>query len=505
MANGSRKPRRRSRSKCSRRYIRSPTHRGLSSAEMATTIGQIQAVKPATGEVSASFDAFGADEVGMALADAHDAFLEWRDRPITERAVPMRALASLLRERADRYARLATLEMGKPINEAKAEIEKCAFGAEHFALNASRYLADEAIRANARRSIVAFQPLGVVLAVMPWNFPFWQVVRFAAPALMAGNAAVLKHASNVPQCALAIEEAFREAGFPQGLLRAVLVSGSAIEPIIADDRIRAVTLTGSSDTGSRIAELAGRALKKTVLELGGSDPFIVLADADLDAATATAVRARNQNAGQSCIAAKRFIVERAVAESFERAFAKAVESLAVGDPLDARTQIGPLARRDLRETLERQVQTSLRMGARAAAATGPLDGKGYFYRPTVLTEVEEEMPVFKEETFGPVAAVVRVSDADAAVRVANDSPYGLGANLWTRDVARAERLARRIESGSVFINGMVASDPRLPFGGIKRSGYGRELSEFGIREFTNVQTIWIGPAQGTQPKAPQSE
>src|SRR5438309_242905 len=391
MANGSRKPRRRSRSKCSRRYIRSPTHRGLSSAEMATTIGQIQAVKPATGEVSASFDAFGADEVGMALADAHDAFLEWRDRPITERAVPMRALASLLRERADRYARLATLEMGKPINEAKAEIEKCAFGAEHFARNASRYLADEEIRANARRSIVAFQPLGVVLAVMPWNFPFWQVVRFAAPALMAGNAAVLKHASNVPQCALAIEEAFREAGFPQGLLRTVLVSGSAIEPIIADDRIRAVTLTGSSDTGSRIAELAGRALKKTVLELGGSDPFIVLGDADLELAATTAIRARNQNNGQSCIAAKRFIVVDSIADEFERRFAKAVESLAVGDPLDARTQIGPLARRDLRETLERQVQASLRMGARAATGGSPLDGKGNYYRPTVLTEVEEEM------------------------------------------------------------------------------------------------------------------
>ena len=472
-------------------------------AVSATT--RIVSVNPATEEVLASFDAFTPDEIDGALAEVDDAFRVWRERPLDERAVPMRRLASLLRDRSERYARLITIEMGKPITEAKGEIEKCAWACEHFAEHAKRYLADMVIPSNATRSLVAFEPLGVVLAVMPWNFPFWQVVRFAAPAFMAGNGALLKHASNVPQCALAIEEAVRDAGFPEGLLRTVLVSGGAIEPIIADDRIRAVTLTGSSDTGSRIAELAGRALKKTVLELGGSDPFIVLADADLDAATATAVRARNQNAGQSCIAAKRFIVERVVAESFERAFAKAVESLAVGDPLDARTQIGPLARRDLRETLERQVQTSLRMGARAAAATGPLDGKGYFYRPTVLTEVEEGMPVFKEETFGPVAAVVRVSDADAAVRVANDSPYGLGANLWTRDVARAERLARRIESGSVFINGMVASDPRLPFGGIKRSGYGRELSEFGIREFTNVQTIWIGPAQGTQPKAPQSE
>src|SRR6266566_4045573 len=317
MANGSRRRLRRSKSRCSRRSIPSRTNRGLSSTQMATTLSQIQAVNPATGEVIASFDAFGADEVEMALAEAHDAFLEWRDRPITERAVPMRVLASLLRERADRYARLATLEMGKPINEAKAEIEKCAFGAEHFARSASRYLADEEIRANARRSIVAFQPLGVILAVMPWNFPFWQVVRFAAPALMAGNAAVLKHASNVPQCALAIEEAFREAGFPQGLLRTVLVSGSAIEPIIADDRIRAVTLTGSSDTGSRIAELAGRALKKTVLELGGSDPFIVLADADLEQAAVLCTKGRLINMGQSCIAAKRFIVVDKVRSRFE--------------------------------------------------------------------------------------------------------------------------------------------------------------------------------------------
>src|SRR5437588_4419886 len=462
---------------------------------MATTVGQISAVNPATEEVIASFDAFGRDEVEMALAETHDAFLEWRDRPIAERAVPMRALARLLRERSERYARLATLEMGKPIVEAKAEIEKCAFGADHFAQNAARYLADEEIRANARRSIVAFQPLGVVLAVMPWNFPFWQVVRFAAPALMAGNAAVLKHASNVPQCALAIEEAFRDAGFPQGLLRAVLVSRCAIEPIIADDRIRAVTLTGSSDTGSRIAELAGRALKKTVLELGGSDPYIVLRDADLEAAAATAVRARNQNNGQSCIAAKRFIVEDSVAAEFERRFAKGVEDLVVGDPLDPKTQVGPLARRDLLETLERQVDESVRLGARVLTGGERIGGKGFFYRPTVLAEVTEAMPVFKEETFGPVAAVLRVRDADEAVRVANDSQYGLGASVWTRDVAFGERLARKIESGSVFINGMVASDPRLPFGGVKRSGYGRELSAFGIREFVNIQTIWIGPAK----------
>jgi succinate-semialdehyde dehydrogenase/glutarate-semialdehyde dehydrogenase len=472
---------------------------------MTTTIGQITAVNPATEEVLASFDAFGPDEVEMAVSEAHDAFLAWRERPIAERAVPMRALASLLRKRVDRYARLATLEMGKPIAEAKAEIEKCAFGTEHFAQNAARYLADEEIRANARRSLVAYQPLGVVLAVMPWNFPFWQVVRFAAPALMAGNAAVLKHASNVPQCALAIEEAFREAGFPQGLLRTVLVAGSAIEPIIADDRIRAVTLTGSSDTGSRIAELAGRALKKTVLELGGSDPYIVLADADLELAATTAVRARNQNNGQSCIAAKRFIVVDKVADDFERRFAKGVEDLVVGDPLDAKTQVGPLARRDLLDTLERQVEESVRAGARVLTGGERLRGKGYFFRPTVLTNVTSDMPAFREETFGPVAAVVRVTDAEEAVRVANDSAYGLGASIWTRDVALGERLARRIESGSVFVNGMVASDPRLPFGGIKRSGYGRELSAVGAREFTNIQTIWIGPADSPQPTSQPAE
>jgi succinate-semialdehyde dehydrogenase/glutarate-semialdehyde dehydrogenase len=472
---------------------------------MATTIGQIIAVNPATEDVIASFDAFGPDEVEMALAEAQDAFLEWRERTIAERAVPMRALAALLRERSDRYARLATLEMGKPIVEARAEIEKCAFGAEHFAQNAARYLADEEVRANARRSIVAFQPLGVVLAVMPWNFPFWQVVRFGAPALMAGNAAVLKHASNVPQCALAIEEAFRDAGFPQGLVRTVLVSGAGIEPIIADDRIRAVTLTGSSDTGSRIAELAGRALKKTVLELGGSDPFIVLADADLAAAAATAVRARNQNNGQSCIAAKRFIVVESIAADFERRFAKGVEDLVVGDPMDPQTQIGPLARRDLLDTLERQVDGSVRAGARVLTGGERVAGKGYFFRPTVLANVTAEMPAFREETFGPAAAVVRVRDADEAVRVANDSAYGLGASIWTRDASLGERLARRVESGSVFVNGMVASDPRLPFGGIKRSGYGRELSAFGAREFTNVQTIWIGPAEAPQPTSQPAE
>jgi len=322
---------------------------------------------------------------------------------------------------------------------------------------------------------------------------------------MAGDAAVLKHASNVPQCALAIEEAVRDAGFPDGLFRTLLLAGAAVEPVIADDRVRAVTLTGSSATGARIAELAGRALKKCVLELGGSDPFIVLADADVEAAAAVATRARNQNAGQSCIAAKRFLVEDGVRADFERRFAAKVAALRVGDPLDPETQIGPLARADLRETLERQVAGSLAMGARLLTGGTRRGGTGYFYEPTVVADVTPEMPVFREETFGPVAAIASVGDADEAVAYANDSPYGLGGNLWTRDEERGQRLARRIETGQVFINGMTASDPRLPFGGVKRSGYGRELSHFGIREFVNIQTIWIGPAVSAQPRKAAGE
>jgi acyl-CoA reductase-like NAD-dependent aldehyde dehydrogenase len=471
---------------------------------MSTTLSPITSVNPATEEVLAHFDPFTAEQVDRALDEVQDAFIAWRERSIADRSVPMKRLAALLRERADRYGRLITLEMGKPITEAKAELEKCAWGAEHYADNAARYLADEVIESSAKRSIVAFEPLGIVLAVMPWNFPFWQVIRFAAPALMAGNAAVLKHASNVPQCALAIEEVVRDAGFPEGLLRTLLLSGAAVEPVIADPRVRAVTLTGSSDTGSRIAELAGRALKKSVLELGGSDPYIVLPDADVQAAAKVGARARNQNNGQSCIAAKRFIAVGQGAADFEERFAAEVRALRVGDPLDPRTQIGPLARADLRETLERQVRDSVRMGARVLTGGEGVAGKGWFYQPTVLADVTEDMAVFKEETFGPVAAVLRVRDADDAVRVANDSAYGLGASLWTGDLARGEALARKIESGAVFVNGMVASDPRLPFGGVKRSGYGRELSSYGIKEFVNIQTIWIGQGSET-PSGPQSE
>jgi acyl-CoA reductase-like NAD-dependent aldehyde dehydrogenase len=471
---------------------------------MTVKTAPIASINPATDEVLRTFEAHTPEQVDEAIAAAQDAFVAWRARSLAERAVPMKRLAALLRERSDRYARLMSIEMGKPITEAKAEIEKCAWSCDFFADNAASFLSPEIVKTNAQKSYVAYEPLGIVLAVMPWNFPFWQVIRFAAPAFMAGNAALLKHASNVPQCALAIEEAVRDAGFPDGLLRALLLPGSQVEPVIEDDRVRAVTLTGSSVTGARIAAAAGRALKKAVLELGGSDPFIVLADADIASAAATGIRARHQNAGQSCIAAKRFLIEDDVLADFEKRFVAGVEALRIGDPLDPKTQIGPLARPDLRENLEYQVHESVRMGARVLTGGKRWGDRGAFYTPTVLADVTPKMPVFAEETFGPVAALVRVRDADEAIALANSSEYGLGANLWTRDIPRAEQLARRIESGQVFVNGMVASDPRLPFGGVKHSGFGRELSAFGIREFVNIQTVWIGPAQDAQPQ-PKSE
>jgi succinate-semialdehyde dehydrogenase/glutarate-semialdehyde dehydrogenase len=454
----------------------------------------IQSINPATEDVIAGYDEFTPEQVEQALAETDTTFRAWRETGFDERARLMRRAAEILRERKRRYAELITAEMGKAISEAEAEVEKCAWNCDFYADNAERFLADEPVQTNARESYVAYEPLGVILAVMPWNFPFWQVFRFAAPALMAGNTGLLKHASNVTGCALAIEEVFRDAGFPRGCFRTLVIPGGKVERVIEDPRVRAVTLTGSDLTGEKVAAAAGRVLKKTVLELGGSDPFIVLADADLDAAAATAARARFQNCGQSCIAAKRFIVEQSAAGAFEEKFAEAVRSLKVGDPMDSETQVGPMARGDLRDDLERQVRASVEQGARLILGGRPREGRGYFYEPTILSGVTPEMPAFREETFGPVAAVTVAKDAEEAVRLANDSQFGLGAALWTRDLDRARELARRIESGSVFINGMVASDPRLPFGGVKRSGYGRELSEFGIREFCNVQTVWVGPA-----------
>ena len=465
----------------------------------------IESINPATGEVLTTFEELNVDQVRAAISTSHKAWGEWSRTTVSERGRLLHRVATYLRENKPRFARLITLEMGKPIVEAEAEIEKCALTCDFYADNAERFLSEEPVKTNAAESYVAFEPLGVLLAIMPWNFPFWQVFRFATPALMAGNTALLKHASNVPQCSLAIEEVFREGGLPEGAFRSLLVRGDVVERIIEDPRVKAVSLTGSSATGAHVASLSGRALKKTVLELGGSDPFLVLADADLPSAASMAVRSRFQNAGQSCIAAKRFIVVRDVADQFEQLFAQEVSRLKVGDPLERETQIGPMARSDLRDALDKQVRHSVQQGAKVLVGGERIEGQGYFYAPTVLTNLSQQMPVLAEETFGPVAAVIRVKDVEEAVEVANNTPFGLGANLWTRDIDAARNLARRIEAGSVFVNGMVASDPRLPFGGVKQSGYGRELSEFGIREFVNVQTVWIGPAQGAQPSTPQAE
>lgn len=457
-----------------------------------------ESINPATGDLLARFDEMTPEQTESAVADAHSAYLSWRRCTYEERAEPMRRLAQYLRENKDRLARLMTMEMGKPIAETKGEIDKCAWGCEFYAEHAAAFLAPEQVATNATESYIAYEPIGVVLAVMPWNYPLWQVLRFAAPALMAGNASVVKHAPNVPQSALEVEKMFRETGFPDGLVRNLFISPEATDALIADNRIAAVTLTGSTRAGSAVAEAAGRAVKKAVLELGGSDPFIVLEDADLDGAVEFAVRSRFQNTGQSCIAAKRFLIVETIADEFQRRFVDAVKALKMGDPLNSGTQIGPLAREDLRDNLAHQVDASVQMGARALTGGRVPSDPGFFYEPTVLVDVTTDMPVFREEVFGPVAPLFRVRDEEEALQYANDSRYGLGSDLWTRDIERAKLIARQIESGSVFVNGMVFSDPRLPFGGVKRSGFGRELSPYGIREFTNVQTVWIGPAQGPQ-------
>jgi succinate-semialdehyde dehydrogenase / glutarate-semialdehyde dehydrogenase len=451
----------------------------------------IQSVNPATGEILETLEPTTPAQIDTILARAHAAFTEWRGEPFARRSALMRAAARELRARKDEYALTMTREMGKPIVQSEAEVEKCAVTCDYYAEHAEAFLAEQARETDASRSYVRFDPLGVVLAVMPWNFPFWQVFRFAAPGLMAGNAGVLKHASNVPRCALAIEEVFRRAGFPEGLFRAVLVDSGAVKGLIVDPRIVAVTLTGSERAGRAVAEQAGHEIKKTVLELGGSDPFIVLADADLDVAAHAAAEGRLINSGQSCIAAKRFIVVEPVADRFLERFKNELAARRMGDPTARETQVGPQARVDLRDELHHQVEESVKRGARRLLGGEIPPGKGAFYPPTLLAAVDRGMPAFDEETFGPVAAVIRAKDEADAVRLANDSSFGLGAAIWTRDRARAERLAAQVEAGAVFVNGVVKSDPRLPFGGIKRSGYGRELSEYGIREFVNVKSVWI--------------
>ncbi len=450
-----------------------------------------QSINPATGQLLQSYSAWDGTQVEEALAQAAAAAPVWAATPMAERCQRVRRLGEVLRRRQDELATLMSLEMGKLQAEARAEIEKCAWVCDYYAEEGPSLLAEREIATDAGRSLVVYQPLGTVLAVMPWNFPFWQVFRFLAPALVAGNTGLLKHASNVPQCALAIEEVVHEAGVPEGAFRTLLIRAADVARVIRDPRVHAVTLTGSEPAGRAVAATAGSEIKKSVLELGGSDPFIVLEDADLALAVDQGVASRFLNAGQSCIAAKRFILLDAVADAFLERFRTAVEALRPGDPLDPATTLAPMARADLRDELHGQVTESLAAGARAVTGCEPLPGPGAFYAPSILDGVEPGMRAWDEELFGPVAVVIRARDEAHALDIANGSPFGLGGSVWTRDSARGEVLARRLACGCAFVNGLVKSDPRLPFGGIKRSGYGRELSLEGIREFVNVKTIWI--------------
>lgn len=453
----------------------------------------IISTNPATGEPNARYETDDDLRVERALCGAARAQRDWRLQSVEARVLLLRRLASILRAGRRHYAELITSEMGKPIREAEAEIEKCAFNCDFYAEHAPHYLAEEPVVSNATDCVIAFEPLGVVLAIMPWNYPFWQFFRFAAPALAAGNGIILKHANNVPGCALAIADILDTAGCPDELFATLLIEPPKVATIIADDRIAAITLTGSTEVGSIVASQAGRALKKQVLELGGSDPFIVLADADLEEAVNVAVKARFINTGQSCVNAKRFLLEESIADLFAERFTEKVKALKIGDPMDPDTEIGPMARHNLLTGLNDQVERTVRAGAVLKAGGKPIDQPGFFYMPTVLDHVTPDMAAFCEETFGPVAALIRVKNEDEAIRLANQSDYGLGASIWSRNIARAKALASRIDAGAVFINGMVASDPRYPFGGIKRSGYGRELGVYGIREFVNIKTVWTGP------------
>ncbi|MGW9349141.1 NAD-dependent succinate-semialdehyde dehydrogenase [Nocardiopsis flavescens] len=461
------------------------------------TTPTITTINPATGRPDAAYPTLDEAGIDAVVARSAEQAARWSLLPVAERAGVLRRIAALLREGRRAHAELMTREMGKPLSEALGEVDKCALTADHYADHAEELLADEEVDVSPARARVAHEPLGVVLAVMPWNFPFWQVMRAALPALAAGNGMVLKHAANSTGSALAVQELVEKAGAPHGLLGVLVVDEPRVPDVIAalidDDRIQAVTLTGSNRAGSAVGSLAGRAVKKSVLELGGSDPFVVLADADLDEVVPAAVQARFTNSGQSCVCAKRFIVEEPLAGEFTRRFVRAVEELRVGDPCADGTRVGPLAREDLRDALHDQVQRSLAAGASLLTGGRALEGPGFFYAPTVLGDTAPGVPAFDEETFGPVATVSAARDGDHAVELANATAYGLGASVWSPDGTRARSLAARIRSGAVFVNAVVASDPRVPFGGVRKSGYGRELGAAGIREFTNTRTYWTAP------------
>jgi acyl-CoA reductase-like NAD-dependent aldehyde dehydrogenase len=452
----------------------------------------IETIDPTTGRTLERIALMNSAQIDAKLGAAAHCASVWARSSFAERAHLLRAVAQRMRAQRDSLAATAVREMGKPIVQARAEVEKCVWALEYFADNGEAMLAAQPAQSSATRSYVAFRPLGVLLAIMPWNFPFWQVVRAAAPALMAGNTLLLKHAANTTRCALELERIFAESGAPEGVFGVLVARGESIDGLIGDARIAAVTLTGSERAGAAVASAAGEALKKCVLELGGSDPFVILSDADLDAAAKTAVTARFQNNGESCIAAKRFIVESAVYDGFLHRFVERARAQIVGNPMEETTQLGPCAREDLRQTVHEQVAATLERGADLALGGRLLQREGFFYEPTIVGGVLPGMRMFDEETFGPAAAVIRAKDREHALELANQSSFGLGSSVWTRDVSAAEAFAARVEAGAVFINGMVASDPRLPFGGVKRSGYGRELSTFGIHEFVNIQTVWIG-------------
>jgi len=452
----------------------------------------IATINPATGQVLKKFEPLTQQQINNKIEKAAATFAEFRKVPFAERARLMVRAGEILEREKQEFARLMTQEMGKTIGSAVAEAAKCATACRYYAENAERFLADELVETTAARSYVRYQPLGIVLAVMPWNFPFWQVMRFAAPTLMAGNVALLKHASNVPQCALALEDIFRRAGFAEGVFQTLLVTSGQVEGILDDPRVMAASLTGSEGAGIQVGMAAAKRIKKVVLELGGSDPFIVMPSADLDAAVSTAVKARVQNNGQSCIAAKRFIVAEEIAAEFEKKFVAKMEALVIGDPMQENVELGPLATADAVVDLQRDVAKSVEEGARVLTGGKPLSERpGNFYAPTVLTNISKNSPAYREELFGPVACLFRAKDVDEAIAIANDSRFGLGASVWTNDEFERKRFVNEVEAGMVFVNKMVASDPRVPFGGVKQSGHGRELGVHGIREFTNIKTVWI--------------